>query len=97
MAIEDDFFLTNLELRDSTETGDVASGLSHDSMKGMVLLTVLELAARGEPTGAVTVIHGRALSDPRLGSRRARLGCCATGPPRAWPNGGAPRALQRTA
>lgn len=57
MAIEDDFFLTNLELRDSTETGEVASGLSHDSMKGMVLLTVLELAARGEPTGAVTVIH----------------------------------------
>ena len=57
MAIEDDFFLTNLELRDSTETGELASGLSHDSMKGMVLLTVLELAARGEPTGAVTVIH----------------------------------------
>ncbi len=57
MAIEDDFFLTNLELRDSTETGEVASGLSHDSMKGMVLLTVLELAARGEPTGAVTVLH----------------------------------------
>ncbi|MDG1050069.1 MAG: alpha/beta fold hydrolase [Planctomycetota bacterium] len=57
MAIEDDFFLTNLELRDSTETGEVASGLSHDSMKGMVLLTVLELAARGEPSGAVTVIH----------------------------------------
>ena len=57
MAIEDDFFLTNLELRESTETGDVASGLSHSSMKGMVLLTVLELAARGVPKGAVTVIH----------------------------------------
>lgn len=57
MAIEDDFFLTNLELRESTETGEVASGLSHDTMKGMVLLTVLELAARGEPKGAVTVLH----------------------------------------
>ena len=57
MAIDDDFFLTNLELRESTETGEVASGLSHDSMKGMVLLTVLELAARGEPKGAVTVLH----------------------------------------
>jgi len=57
MAIEDDFFLTNLELRESTETGELASGLSHDSMKGMVLLTVLELAARGEPKGAVTVLH----------------------------------------
>lgn len=57
MAIDDDFFLTNLELRESTETGEVASGLSHDSMKGMVLLTVLELAARGEPKGAVTVVH----------------------------------------
>ncbi|MFT5734954.1 MAG: acylglycerol lipase [Paracoccaceae bacterium] len=57
MALEDDFFLTNLELRDSTETGEVAEGLSHSTMKGMVLLTVLELAARGEPKGAVTVIH----------------------------------------
>ncbi|MEM6672708.1 MAG: alpha/beta fold hydrolase [Planctomycetota bacterium] len=57
MAIEDDFFLTNLELRESTETGEVASGLSHSSMKGMVLLTVLELAARGVPRGAVTVLH----------------------------------------
>ncbi|MEM8709799.1 MAG: alpha/beta fold hydrolase [Planctomycetota bacterium] len=57
MALEDDFFLTNLELRDSTETGEVAEGLSHSSMKGMFLLTVLELAARGEPKGAVTVIH----------------------------------------
>lgn len=57
MAIDDDFFLTNLELRESTETGEVASGLSHESMKGMVLLTVLELAARGEPKGAVTVLH----------------------------------------
>ena len=57
MGIEDDFFLTNLELRESTETGELASGLSHASMKGMVLLTVLELAARGVPKGAVTVLH----------------------------------------
>ena len=53
----DDFFLTNLELRESTETGEAASGLSHASMKGMLLLAVLELAARGEPRGAVTVVH----------------------------------------
>lgn len=53
----DDFFLTNLELRESDETGDVAEGLSHASMKGMCLLAVLELAARGEPRGAVTVVH----------------------------------------
>lgn len=52
-----DFFLTNLELRDSTETGEVAAGLSHASMKGMFLLSVLELAAAGEPRGAVTVLH----------------------------------------
>lgn len=57
MAIEDDFFLTNLELRESNAEGEVASGLSHESMKGMVLLTVLELAARGVPKGAVTVLH----------------------------------------
>lgn len=57
MPIEDDFFLTNLELRESTPTGEMAAGLSHSSMKGMVLLTVLELAARGEPCGAVTVLH----------------------------------------
>ena len=57
MAIDDDFFLTNLELRESNETGEVAEGLSHSTMKGMVLLTVLELAARGEPKGAVTVVH----------------------------------------
>ncbi|MCA9001923.1 MAG: hypothetical protein KDB61_08370, partial [Planctomycetes bacterium] len=55
--MEDDFFLTNLELRESTETGEQASGLSHSSMKGMVLLSVLELAARGEPRGAITVLH----------------------------------------
>lgn len=56
-AMGDDFTLTNLELRDSTETGEAAAGLSHASMKGMFLLTVLELAADGEPRGAVTVLH----------------------------------------
>ncbi len=55
--MEDDFFLTNLELRESTETGEQASGITHQSMKGMVLLSVLELAARGEPRGAITVLH----------------------------------------
>lgn len=55
--MEDDFFLTNLELRESTETGEQKSGLTHQSMKGMVLLSVLELAARGEPRGAITVLH----------------------------------------
>jgi alpha-beta hydrolase superfamily lysophospholipase len=53
----DDFFLTNLELRDSNEQGEVAAGLTHDTMKGMTLLSVLELAARGVPRGAVTIIH----------------------------------------
>jgi alpha-beta hydrolase superfamily lysophospholipase len=53
----EDFTLTNLELRDSTATGEEAAGLSHASMKGMVLLTVLELAPRGVPRGAVTVVH----------------------------------------
>lgn len=52
-----DFFLTNLELRASDERGEMAEGLSHSTMKGMVLLTVLELAANGEPRGAVTVLH----------------------------------------
>ncbi len=53
----DDFTLTNLELRESDETGEAAAGLSHSSMKGMLLLCVRELAARGEPRGAVTVVH----------------------------------------
>ena len=57
MSLDDDFFLTNLELRESNPDGEAASGLSHATMKGMVLLTVLELAARGVPKGAVTVIH----------------------------------------
>ena len=57
MTMDDDFTLTNLELRESTDDGQQASGLSHASMKGMFLLTVLELAANGEPKGAVTVLH----------------------------------------
>jgi acylglycerol lipase len=55
--MDHDFTLTNLELRESTDDGEQASGLSHASMKGMFLLTVLELAANGEPRGAVTVLH----------------------------------------
>src|SRR5688572_9733239 len=53
----DEFTLTNLELRESTDTGEEAAGLSHRSMAGMFLLQVRELAARGEPRGAVTVVH----------------------------------------
>ena len=53
----DPFTLTNLELRESKATGEQADGLSHSSMKGMVLLSVLELAASGLPMGAVTVVH----------------------------------------
>ncbi|MDZ4772162.1 MAG: alpha/beta fold hydrolase [Planctomycetota bacterium] len=49
-------FVTYLELRESTVDGDVGAGLSHTS-KGLVLLHVLELAADGEPRGAVTVVH----------------------------------------
>lgn len=49
-------FVTYLELRESTPEGDVAAGLSHTA-KGLVLLHVLELAADGEPRGAVTIVH----------------------------------------
>jgi acylglycerol lipase len=69
----DDFTLTNLELRDSTETGEAAAGLSHASMKGMFLLTVLELAARGEPRGAVTVLHDAGDSGARYTELAAAL------------------------
>lgn len=48
--------VTYLELRESTSEGDAAAGLSHTS-KGLVLLHVLELAADGEPRGAVTIVH----------------------------------------
>jgi alpha-beta hydrolase superfamily lysophospholipase len=49
-------FVTYLELRESTAEGEAGAGLSHHS-KGLVLLHVLELAASGEPRGAVTVVH----------------------------------------
>ncbi|MCP3917014.1 MAG: alpha/beta hydrolase [bacterium] len=71
--MDDDFFLTNLELRDSTETGEQAEGLSHSSMKGMFLLAVLELAARGEPIGAVTVVHDAGDTGARYKELATRL------------------------
>ena len=49
-------FVTYLELRESTPDGEQAAGLTHSS-SGLVLLHVLELAAAGEPRGAVTVVH----------------------------------------
>lgn len=49
-------FVTYLELRESAADGSVGAGLSHTS-KGLVLLHVLELAAYGEPRGAVTFVH----------------------------------------
>lgn len=47
---------TYLELRASDAEGEAAAGLSHTS-EGLVLLHVLELAAAGEPRGAVTIVH----------------------------------------
>lgn len=49
-------FVTYLELRESNAEGDAGAGLSHTS-SGLVLLHVLELAAYGEPRGAVTIVH----------------------------------------
>jgi alpha-beta hydrolase superfamily lysophospholipase len=49
-------FVTYLELRESTPEGEPGAGLSHSS-SGLVLLHVLELAAAGEPRGAVTAVH----------------------------------------
>lgn len=49
-------FVTYLELRESNSEGDAGAGLSHSSA-GLVLLHVLELAAYGEPRGAVTIVH----------------------------------------
>lgn len=49
-------FVTYLELRASTPEGEAGAGLSHSS-EGLVLLHVLELAADGEPRGAVTFVH----------------------------------------
>jgi acylglycerol lipase len=53
---EQEPFVTYLELRESTLDGDAGAGLSHNSA-GLVLLHVLELAAHGEPRGAVTIVH----------------------------------------
>lgn len=55
MTLEEPF-VTYLELRESTPEGDASAGLSHKS-SGLVLLHVLELAAAGEPRGAVTIVH----------------------------------------
>lgn len=69
-------FVTYLELRESTPEGEQKGGLTH-SLAGLVLLHVLELAASGEPRGAVTVVHeagehgGRYLE---LGRRLAAAG-----------------------
>jgi alpha-beta hydrolase superfamily lysophospholipase len=52
-----DYTVTNLELRESSDTGEVAEGLSHKSMGGMFLLHVKELAADGEPRGGATIVH----------------------------------------
>jgi alpha-beta hydrolase superfamily lysophospholipase len=53
---EQEPFVTYLELRESTLDGEAGAGLSHKSA-GLVLLHVLELAAHGEPRGAVTIVH----------------------------------------
>lgn len=53
---EQEPFVTYLELRESTPDGEAGAGLSHTST-GLVLLHVLELAAYGEPRGAVTIVH----------------------------------------
>ena len=50
-------FATYLELRESDEDGEVAAGLSHTA-EGLVLFHVLEVAARGEPRGIVSIVHG---------------------------------------
>jgi len=47
---------TYLELRESTAEGAEGEGLSHRP-GGMFLLHVLEVAARGEPRGGVTILH----------------------------------------
>ncbi|MDP6538988.1 MAG: alpha/beta fold hydrolase [Planctomycetota bacterium] len=53
---DEQLFPVNLELRESDASGEVASGLSH-APGGMFLLFVQELAARGEPSGAATIVH----------------------------------------
>ncbi|MHC4376030.1 MAG: alpha/beta fold hydrolase [Planctomycetota bacterium] len=49
-------FVTNLELRESNTDGTEGAGLSHTA-EGLFLLHVLELAADGDPRGAVTIVH----------------------------------------
>ena len=56
MATEPQPLTTYLELRESTDQGEVRAGLSHKA-GGLFLLHVLELAAYGEPKGGVTVLH----------------------------------------
>ena len=61
---ESEPFVTYLELRESTAEGEAGAGLSHTG-SGLVLLHVLELAAHGEPRGAVTVVHDAGEHGPR--------------------------------
>ena len=64
-------FVTYLELRASTAEGEAGAGLSHTSA-GLVLFHVLELAAHGEPRGAVTIVHDAGEHGGRyLGAARA--------------------------
>ncbi len=65
-------FATYLELRESTPDGEQAAGLSH-SAAGLVLLHVLELAAHGEPRGAVTIVHDAGGHGGRYGELAAAL------------------------
>ncbi|MCY2960387.1 MAG: alpha/beta fold hydrolase [Planctomycetota bacterium] len=68
--------VTYLELRESNADGSAAAGLSHTG-KGLVLLHVQELAADGEPRGAVTIVHdagGHGGLFLRLGRRLAESG-----------------------
>lgn len=68
--------VTYLELRESNPDGTAAAGLSHTG-KGLVLLHVQELAADGEPRGAVTIVHdagGHGGLFLRLGARLSEAG-----------------------
>lgn len=74
-AVMSEPFVTYLELRESTPEGEAGAGLSHSS-SGLVRLHVMELAAYGEPRGAVTIVHdagehgGRYLALARLLAER---------------------------
>ncbi|MDP6956376.1 MAG: alpha/beta fold hydrolase [Planctomycetota bacterium] len=52
-----DYTVTNLELRASSDSGEAAQALTHQSMEGLFLLHVKELAAAGEPRGGATLVH----------------------------------------